>query len=263
MKVFIMVDIEGISGIINSAQGLPGNPDYNEGRRYMTWDVNACVEGCIAGGASEIVVRDAHYMGRNLIWEELFPKAEYLIGKMGKSRMPGVADCDAVILLGYHSMAGTPGGILEHTMSPEGWQNFWVNGRLHGEFGIDAALAGCHDKPVIMVSGDDKVCAEAESFVPGIFKAQVKSGLTRFGGRLLSKDAAHELIRTKAAEAVKNYKNIKPYKVPGPVTMRLELVSWHDVPSAEDKPYMKIIDGRTFEVTGDTFDQAWYRLSGR
>ena len=260
MKIFIMVDMEGCSGIVNTEQVIPGNQDYIEGRRYMTMDANACIKGCIEGGATEVIVRDAHYMGRNFIWENLSSDARYIFGDTGIHRMPEVWDCDAVILLGYHSMAGTPAGILEHTMSPESWQNFWINGRLTGEFGIDAAIAGYYDKPVIMVSGDDKLCSEAEMFVPGIVKARVKWGLSLYGGKFLSRDKAHELIRQKAADAVKKIKEIKPYKVSAPVTLKLELVSRKKVPTAECKPYLKVIDGHTYEVTGCDFMEAWQRF---
>ncbi len=263
MKVFIMVDMEGCSGIVASEQVIPSFPDYQEGRRYMTEDTNACVEGCIEGGATEIIVRDAHYMGRNMLWHELSPHARYIQGNSGSHRMPGVWDCDCVILLGYHSMAGTREGILEHTMSPESWQNFWINGKLSGEFAIDAAIAGFYDKPVVMVSGDDKTCAEAEELVPGIVKAQVKKGLSLYGGELLPREKAHELIRKSAAEAVKKFREIKPFKVPGPVTLRLELVSRNSLPSPANKPWLRIIDGRTFEVEGSDFIDAWQKLTGR
>ena len=115
MKIFVMVDMEGISGICQRSQVSKGDPNY--ARKYMTWDVNACVRGCLSGGAEKVTVRDAHAGGFNLIWEELDPRADYIQGRSGKHRMPGIKGCDALILLGYHAMAGTPEAILEHTMT--------------------------------------------------------------------------------------------------------------------------------------------------
>ena len=260
-KVFVLVDMEGISGVVRRGHVMQGDPLYAHGRKFMTWDVNACVEGCFSGGAEQVLVRDAHGAGGdNVIWEELHPRAEYVLGEDGKQRMAGIDDADAVILLGYHAMAGTEEAILEHTMSSAAWQNFWLNGRKTGEIGIDAAMAGEHGVPVIMVSGDDKACREAEEFIPDVVTACVKVGLAVEGGRLLSAAAAHELIARRAAEAVGKAHKIKPVKIKPPITARLERVSRGRLPVHGEKPYVRIIDGRTYEVTADSVEQAIWRL---
>ncbi len=266
MKIFVMVDMEGISGIVKSAQ-VSASEDpglYAAARRYLCWDVNACVRGCIAGGAEKITVRDAHGSGFNFIWEELDPRAEYIQGSTEKGRMPGIAEYDGLILLGYHAMAGTREAILEHTMSSKGWQNFWINGRRCGELAIDAGIAGDAGVPTILVSGDDKVCREARAFLPGVVTAQVKVGLGCQGGILLPKDKAHAMIEGKCAEAVaelkKNRGRFKPFKAARPVRMRLELVSRGRVPNFGNKPWFKQIDGRTYEVVGGSVEEALARL---
>ena len=156
MKILIMVDMEGISGITSPDQvNADGGRFYAEGRQYTTWETNACIEGCFSGGANEVIVRDAHMYGKNLLWEQLDPRAQYVFGSIGEIRLPDIEDCDGVILLGYHAMAGTPCAVLEHTMSSAGWQNLTVNGAPFGEIGIDAAYAGEYGVPVILVSGDE------------------------------------------------------------------------------------------------------------
>lgn len=261
MNIYIMVDMEGISGITNPEQvSTMDGKYYSEGRRYMTWDVNACVEGCKAAGVDKIIVRDAHSGGKNLIWEELSPNAEYIVGNTRDKRMPGIEECDGVILLGYHAMAGTPGAVLEHTMSSKSWQNFWINGMLAGELAIDAGIAGDYNKPVIMVSGDDKVCEEAKRLIPDVVTAEVKKGINLTGARMLSKESAHKLIFEKTKEAVGKLVSIKPYKVEAPIVMRLELVERGKVPSTLGRPHIKVIDGRTFETGGNTFEETFNRL---
>jgi len=261
MRVFVMVDMEGISGVCRKGHVSTGDPLYAQGRKYMTWDVNACVEGCFAGGADEVVVCDSHGGGGpHVIWEDLDPRARYMLGEGGRERIAGIAGFDGLMLLGYHAMAGTPEAILEHTMSSVGWQNFWLNGRKTGEIGVDAAVAGENGVPTIMVSGDDKACAEAEQFIPGVVTAPVKTGLACEGGILLSADAAHKLIAERAAEAVGKADRIEPYVVEPPVTARLERVSRGRLPVHGEKPYVKIIDGRTYEVTADSVEQALWRL---
>jgi D-amino peptidase len=252
--------MEGISGICLRQHVSPGEALYAEGRRYLVADVNACVEGCFAGGAESVVVRDAHGGACHFIWDSLDPRADYILGEDGKDRMAGIEQCDALILLGYHAMAGTPEAILEHTMSSAAWQNFWLNGRKTGEIGIDAAIAGERRIPTVMVSGDDKACREAKDFIPGVVTACVKFGLSVEGGRLLSAERAHRLITAKAAEAVQCAGRIKPVRVPPPVTARLERVSRGRLPLHGEKPYVKIIDGRTYEVVADSVSQALWRL---
>ena len=175
--------------------------------------------------------------------------------------MPWIEDFDGLVLLGYHAMAGTPKAVLEHTMSSASWQNCWLNGEKCGETAIDAGVAGDHNVPLIMVSGDDKLCAEAKALVPGVHAAQVKVGLACYGARLLPMKKAHKLIEDTAASAVKDCKKIKPYRPKRPVTMRLERVSRGKLPVEGSRPWLKIIDGRTYEVTGDGVEEALWRLS--
>ncbi|HUS90947.1 MAG TPA: M55 family metallopeptidase [Phycisphaerae bacterium] len=254
MNVFVMVDMEGISGICRSDQVLSDQPEYQRARRFMTLDANACVDGLLAGGARRVVVRDAHGGGFNFLWEELDARAEYVQGRSALERMPDIARFDGLVLLGYHAMAGTPQAILEHTMSSKAWQNFWMNGRKCGEFAIDAAIAGDHGVPTVMTSGDDKLCREAKRLVKGIVAVQVKRGLDCQGGQLLSMDDAHHRIREGAKEAVAQCKRLKPYAVKHPVTMRLELVSRGNVPAG--RAGVKVLDGRTYQVTAETVEQA-------
>ena len=253
MKIFIMVDMEGISGICKSSQVSPAGENYQTGRRYLTWDVNACVDGCYAGGAERVVVRDAHGGGYHFLWEDLDPRAQYIQGRTAV-RMPGIEQFDGLILLGYHAMAGTPQAILEHTMSSRAWQNLWINGKKSGETAIDAGIAADHGVPTILVTGDDKCCAEARNLLQDVLTAEVKQGLDVEGGLLLSREEAHKRISAGAMQAVSNIANINPLVVDHPVTMRLELVSRGIVPVT--RPEVTVVDGRTYEVSAGTVEEA-------
>jgi D-amino peptidase len=254
MKIFVMVDMEGISGIFKSSQVRRDEAHHAAARRYVTWDVNACIEGCFRGGARKVVMRDAHGVAFDFIWEDLDPRGEYIMGSTELARMPDIASYDGLILLGYHAMAGTPQAVLEHTMSSKAWQNFWMNGRKCGEIAIDAGIAGDHGVPTVMVSGDDKACREAKRFVKGVVTVQVKTGLGVEGALLLSKKKAHERIAAGAAKAVQQCRSMKPFKVKRPVRMKLELVSRGRVPV--DRKHVKVIDGRTYEVVGGSVEEA-------
>ncbi|MCL2647830.1 MAG: M55 family metallopeptidase [Phycisphaerales bacterium] len=264
MKIYVAVDAEGISGIMHTTQVMPDGPCYSsEGRRYITEEVNACVQGCLDGGATEIIVADKHAGGKNFIWHELHESARYVIGSTANTsdgRFPELKGSDGLILLGYHAMAGTPAAVLEHTWSSRSWQNFWVNGKLSGELTMDAGLAADVGVPTILVTGDDKVCQQAEMVIPGILKAQVKKSLSLNGAILLSHGAAHRLVREKSAEAVRRCGEFKPIAIESPVTLRLEVTERNGPFSVIDKPFAKSIDARTVEVTGENFTQAFYRL---
>lgn len=261
MNIYIMVDAEGISGVFDSQQVMASGSRYSEGRELMVQDINVCVEACKEAGVQKIYVRDCHGSGANVIWSKLSSLADYyIVGYTGGERFPGLDECDGVILLGYHSMAGTPGGILEHTMSSAAVQNYWVNGQKVGEIAIDAAIVGERGKPVIMVSGDDKACREAEAFLPGVVTAEVKKGITWKGGMLLPPQKAYALIKQKTKEAISKLPLLKPFTFERPVRLRVELVERGILPNQHSKPYMKIIDGRTYEVEDSTMEEALFRL---
>jgi D-amino peptidase len=258
MKIFIFSDMEGISGICRKSQVMGGEPHYPEGRKFMTREINACIQGCIDGGATKIVVRDGHCTGFNVLWDELDERAEYIMGAPGTQRFEGIEGFDGLILLGYHAMAGTFRGILEHTFSSATWQKCWMNGKVVGEFAIDAAIAGDYGVPVIMTSGDDKLCLEAKPLINNLVAVQVKEGISTEGGKLLSMHTAHRKIREGAAKSVKNCSKVKPYKVKTPVTLRLELVERNQPPFRRSD--VKLIDGRTYEVSGKTVEEALNKL---
>ena len=264
MNVYIAADIEGISGIASAVQTGPSGYLYNEGRRMMTEDINVCVKACKEAGVEKVYVADVHGgTDINALWLELCPEADgYILGcgYNDPSRFPYIEECDAVILLGYHAMAGTDGAILHHTMDGTNIENYWINGKVAGETAVDAGIAGDYGKPVIMVSGDDKLCAEAKTLLPWCVTAEVKKGITRNGGLLLPKEKAHALLREKTIEAIRNFPNAKPLVYEKPVVLRVEHTNKRALPSPMQRPYMKQIDGRTFEVTGDTMEEALYRL---
>lgn len=264
MRIFVAVDMEGISGITLAEQVRRTEPQYQAGRRYMTWDANACAEGCFNAGADEVVIWDAHGGGFNMVWDEIHARAQLRQGRRDAGRMADIGEFDALILLGYHAMAGTETAILEHTMSSASWQNFWINGRKAGELAIDAGIAGDAGDagvPCIMASGDDKLCAEAAEWIPGIHTAQVKQALSCFGAQFLSKEDAHRLIAETAEKACRDLENVKPLVHDKPVTMRLERVERGTPPSeSPDRPWLKRIDSRTYEVTADDTRHALSRL---
>ena len=262
MKIYIFVDMEGISGVSSSEFVMGTGRHYAAGRRYYTDDLNACVRGCFAAGARSVLARDGHGSGDHFLWADLDPRVEIVQGATGTTRLVGIEECDALILLGYHAMAGTPGALLEHTYSSASIQNMWLNGRRAGELAFDAAIAGDHGVPTVMVSGDDYVCREAAEWIPGVVTCEVKKGINCQAARLLPRQVAHQLIEERTAEAVAKASRgeIAPLKIEGPVTIRHEMMERKGIPAAGSNPNLRIIDGRTYEYTADTVEKAFFGL---
>jgi D-amino peptidase len=223
MKVYIFTDMEGVSGIHRVEFTQPGTNRYEEGRKLLTADVNAGVAGCFDGGATEVVVRDAHHDGDNFLMEEVDPRA--VIDHGGTAQWYGCIDAsfDAAMIIGQHAMAGTLNGFLDHTQSSQSWYEYTINGRAVGEIGQFACLAGAFDVPVVMVSGDRAATEEATELLGPIAVAAVKEGTGRNFAVCLAPKKARELIRQTATRALKLVGKIKPWKPRLPIKVVLKL----------------------------------------
>lgn len=255
MKIYIFADMEGISGICGSpmVSTAESGAEYQRGRKYMTEEINNCVKACFDAGADEVVVRDGHGGGNNVLWHEIEHDIEIVQGHTPGVRFMGIDGADGAIFLGYHAMAGTMRAHLEHTYTSKHVQNMWFNGEKAGEFAIDTAIAGEHGVPVIMTSGCDKLCAEAEAFYPQVVTCQVKRSNSTQGATLLSPSLARKLIYDKTVEAVKKLKDGKftPYHAAKPAVIRKEFVE-------RMEPAYGLVAPRTVEATGDSVEKAFF-----
>lgn len=65
MRVLIMADMEGVSGIVRWEQVTGGTAMYMEGRKLYTEEINAAVRGAKAAVATQIVAVDYHGVGED------------------------------------------------------------------------------------------------------------------------------------------------------------------------------------------------------
>ena len=254
MKLYISTDLEGISGVVDWLQtGRDGKgADYAEACRLLTADVNAAVEGALAAGAKEIVVLDGHGGGRNFVYPELRAGARYISGAGRVVAFPGFDErFDALLLLGYHAMAGTPAAVMDHTMISRSWYNCYLNGIRMGEIGISAVIAGHFRVPVIFVSGDTAACAEATALLGNIETAAVKRGFWRTSAELLPLEETHALIRNGVTNAIQRLAGRAPYSMDPPIEVRLETQNTDDADHYERQGWQRL-DGRTVQkITHD------------
>lgn len=214
MKVYISVDMEGISGVVHNEHTSERGYDYELGRTLMLGEANAAVEGALRAGASEIVVSDSHggNGARNLRIDELHPAADLITGfPRPLGQLAGlVGDFDIVLLVGYHTRSGAA-GVLNHTVHGLVVDRLWIDGVEQGEIGINALLAGQAGVPVGLVTGDDLTVAEALDLLPGVETATVKWAINRYSARCLPPERARAVVREAAERAVRRAGEFKPY----------------------------------------------------
>jgi D-amino peptidase len=220
LKVFISVDMEGVCGLINWDETSQGGPDYGMFRSLMTQEANAAIEGAIAAGATEILVRDAHDSARNILPEMLDPRARLLrdwtYGPL--SMMEGIDKTyDAVIFIGYHARAGTPDAVLKHTMTTK-LLDVIINGKKMPEAGINGLMAGYFGVPVVLVSGDQAIARQAKELFGDIETVVVKEAIAT-AAIMLHPSKARQMIREKTTAALKRLKDFKPLKFSPPYSL--------------------------------------------
>jgi D-amino peptidase len=266
-KVFIETDMEGVDGIFDfELQCIPWKSQrWDESRKLLADEVNAAVDGLLAGGATEVTVLDGHTGGSGMSLLDLHPKAKMITGLHSVPSTLGLdSSYSALVFIGRHAMSGADKGILAHE---EGWdlRNMWVNGILVGEFGNRVFLAAGFGIPTIMVAGDTAACKEAGALVPGIECAEVKSGFNATSGIMLSHQMACDLIRQKAQRAMERLSEFKPQQLSQPVEMKIQLS--HLLGSNYDRDLVSRGAERgpdwTFVFRGQTFLEVWKKFQGR
>lgn len=263
LKVFISVDMEGISGVVHSDQVSSDTADYAAARKWMAQDVNAAVVGAFAAGATEVVVNDSHGSMRNIDPDDVDPRAILITGTPKPlSMMQGIdASFAACLFIGYHAKAGTENAILDHTISSSVVRAIKVNGIEMPELGLNAAIAGTYGVPVVLISGDTAVCRQAEEVLgQGIVTVAVKEAYGRLAAKLVPMAEAREKIRMGAQEALGKLASMKPYKLAAPYNFELTYHVSAQADMGAMIPGAKRVDGRTLAFTADDYIQGFRRL---
>lgn len=218
LKVFISVDMEGISGVIDRTDVRAGDGDYQYFRMVMTKETNAAIEGALQAGATEIIVRDSHGSARNILPEELHPEAKLLRSWVGGplGMMDGIDETfDAVIFIGYHAKAGTPNAVLAHTMSSANITDVNINGISCPELGYNAMIAGYFKVPVVFLSGDRAACEQAKTVLGNIGTVSVKEGMGA-AALNLHPEKSRKLITDGVKKAIGRLGDFKPFEIAAP-----------------------------------------------
>ena len=267
MRVFIVSDMEGVAGITKREQCEGGNPMYNEGQRLYTAEINAAVAGAFDGGASEVVVMDCHGAGKgwtfnSLLHEQLDPRCEYVVQNVWTEHTETLErGCDAALFVAMHAKAGTGDGVLSHTVSGTSWHSLSFNGVEVGETGINAALCGTWDCPVLLVTGDEAVCREARQLLgEGLVTVPVKKGFGRYSARHIPPARSRELIQDGARRALAAGDAVRPYDPGSPCRIDVRLATPDHAEKYRHREGVEVTDGRTVTARADDWWTAWRRL---
>ncbi|MBT5432406.1 MAG: hypothetical protein HOK83_01955 [Rhodospirillaceae bacterium] len=178
MKVYISVDIEGVTGITHWDEAEIGKPGYETFQNQMTDEAAAACEGALAAGATDLVVKDAHWTARNLIAARLPEPVQLIRGWSGDPLyMLAQIDSsyDAVAMVGYHSGASNGGNPLAHTASGTEFR-ILVNGEAMSEYRLHSLVAAELGVPTVFLSGDTLLCESAHAAQPGIHTVATNTG---------------------------------------------------------------------------------------
>lgn len=221
VRVLISADMEGTAGVVEWNQVNSSHPSYQHARLWMIQEVNAAIEGALAGGATEVIVNDSHSSMTNLLPDLLDRRATLISGhRKPWSMVQGVdAHVAGLICTGYHARASTPDGVLAHTFSLE-VDEVRLNGRPVGEFAINAMIAGHYGVPVLAITGDRAAVRQAQELLGDRLTAvAVKNGITPQSARSLSPEVARERIRERVSEAVANRSNAPVFRPEVPIKL--------------------------------------------
>jgi D-amino peptidase len=267
VRVLIVSDMEGVCGITRWSQTEADGALYAEGRRLYTEEINAAVRGAAAAGATEIAAMDCHGAGgdssfNSLLVEDVDERCDVVVQRHWTEYTGMLEDgCDVALFVGMHARAGTPDGVLSHTVLGTEWRDLRFNGTLVGETGINAALCGTWGCPVGMVTGDVATCHEARELLgDAVVTVPVKTGLGRESARHAPVARARRMIEDAARRAVDGRARTTPYDPGRPCTIEVELGAPDDIDGFRHRVGVEITGPRTVSSTAPTWWEAWSQM---
>lgn len=272
MKIFISVDMEGISGLVRWLDVAPRGIDFDRNRRLMTLDANAAVEGAFEAGATEVVVEENHGVEDLcvLLMDEIDPRCSVVrgAGRPGPTCMSALDESvGLVMLVGHHAGAATWPGIMAHTISSGSFQAVRLRGRNIGEPDIFTIRAGEVGVPVGLVTGDQMVVEEVRKRVPNVEAVQVKRALGRQSGEVIPPARARESIRSAAHRAVERAAagDFVPYvEEPAPYEIEVDLREAPDeamLANLAALPEFELLAERTIATDAPDMDVGFRRIA--
>ena len=265
MKVFIMTDLEGPSGVNGRSDGI-GNKIVNEkiACELLLGEVNAVVEGLVCGGATEIIVWDGHGGSNSLDITKLHEAAS--LGTLGGGMTPVNlldASFDAAVQIGAHALQGIADGYMNHSYNSHGVANMHINGVRIGEIGITTLMASYFNVPTILISGDAAACLEAKEFIgeDNLLTVETKKGIARYSVVNRNPVKVREELTIKAQAAIEQVLKMAPVKFEAPYEYKLQLMC-PNIADNYEKMGAERVDHQTIILRSDDFIDLWAQRLG-
>jgi D-amino peptidase len=252
-KIFISIDMEGITGVVQPAQLGPGPEgwEYGKAREWMTGEARAAIEGAKAAGATEIVIADSHGNMQNLLIDQLPNDVRIVRGSPRPlSMMQGIDETFAgAVFVGYHASEYGSDAVRGHTMSSARFLHVKLNGAEVGEGVWNAAIAGSMRVPVLFISGDRAAVEQFRKTVAGVEGVIVKEGLGYHAAITTTPARGQELIREGVERAVRRAGEMKPHVVRTPIELEVGFKLTLDAERASYIPGLRRVDAHAVAGT--------------
>jgi D-amino peptidase len=250
-KVFISVDMEGISGVVDPAQLGPDGFEYQRAREWMTGEVNAAIAGIRAGAPADIVVCDSHGNGESLLIDKLPDDVRVVRGfPRPLEMMQGLDESfAAAVFIGYHASEWTADAVRAHTISSARLLGIKLNGAEVSEGVFNAALAGHFKVPVAFVSGDRLAVTQVQKVAAGAEGAIVKEPYGYHSAATVTPARGQALIREGIARAMSKLESLQPYRITTPVALEVGFKLTIDAERAAFVPGLTRVDAHNVKGT--------------
>ena len=216
-RILLALDLEGMNNVVGEPYtGLSqGSDAWEVARHQAVKEINAAAEVLFEMGARKVGLWDNHGGGGNVDPSELDSRIILIKHDNSLPRMNFAAgEYDCICFFGYHTMEGTLGGVLAHTMNSKMVQFYKLNGEYIGEVDMDAYIAASHGMPSCFYVGGDIACAQARHAVPDIVTVVTKHEISRNEAEYRDNGELLSEIREKIAEAVTSEHKAKECRFP-------------------------------------------------
>ncbi len=233
MKILIHADCEGLCGIraFVDASGKIVADLAADAKMQQLNEINACIDGLRRAGANEILVWDNCCTSGTPVFNiyDLRPGVYFADSRDPAGPVMHLdAGFDGAILLGATAMNHTPDAFMAHSVNSRIFDSLELNGLPIGDIGLNILTASYFQVPVLLVSGDDKACREAQRFCGGEMETvETKKGLSCLKCMNHSPvDVCRELTR-KAEEALRKRDSRKIRSMSGPYRLKVRTTAPH------------------------------------
>ena len=219
-RVLFALDLEGVNLVVGEPyEGLlHDTKEWDIARKEAVREINAAADALFSIGVERVGIWDNHGGGKNIDPASLDARVD-LVSPIPKSLRMSFAngEYDCICFFGYHTMEGTLGGVLAHTMSSKSVQYYKLNGKYIGEVDMDAYIAAEMGMPSVFFCAGDLTCKQAKHSLGDVPMVITKRELSRNKADFRDSYELLADIKRTVCEAVR--KNAEPRKLTFPATL--------------------------------------------